>query len=307
MDQFLSGLQFLGSLLLIATIAYYGWILVIDRKAPSKGNRRSSWICSWKLWAKIGQLFPVRFSVQSPDAFSSKQSYVFCVHPHGILSFGALCTFIPEHFGMRKELPEVDCRICTLKLAFRIPFLRELILRLGFVEVSKESLRNIASHSKHHARARSAMIVVGGAEESLFAYPGSTDLVLQKRKGFVKQALENGMELVPVYLFGETELYYSVQHPLLLKLQRKIQKILSFSTPIIFGKYLTLIPDFHPLHVVVGEPVKVPSMSDDRSFQDQVNAYHECYVAALKKLFEDNVDKYGTPREKKQGCIHLVK
>lgn len=37
-----------------------------------------------------------------------------------------------------------------------------------------------------------AVIVVGGAIEALDAHPGSYDLVLNKRKGFVKMALKYG-------------------------------------------------------------------------------------------------------------------
>ena len=39
--------------------------------------------------------------------------------------------------------------------------------------------------------------------QSLFAKPGANDLVLKRRKGFVKIALRTGASLVPVYSFGE--------------------------------------------------------------------------------------------------------
>ena len=39
--------------------------------------------------------------------------------------------------------------------------------------------------------------------QSLFAKPGANDLVLKRRKGFVKIALRTGAALVPVYSWGE--------------------------------------------------------------------------------------------------------
>lgn len=39
--------------------------------------------------------------------------------------------------------------------------------------------------------------------QSLYAAPGKHDLVLSRRKGFVKIALRTGASLVPVYCFGE--------------------------------------------------------------------------------------------------------
>jgi 2-acylglycerol O-acyltransferase 2 len=46
-------------------------------------------------------------------------------------------------------------------------------------------------------------IVVGGAEESLHARPGVTELVLKKRHGFIRMAIETGSLLVPILSFGE--------------------------------------------------------------------------------------------------------
>jgi len=46
-------------------------------------------------------------------------------------------------------------------------------------------------------------IVVGGAEESLHARPGVMELVLKKRHGFIRLAIESGSLLVPVLSFGE--------------------------------------------------------------------------------------------------------
>jgi 2-acylglycerol O-acyltransferase 2 len=46
-------------------------------------------------------------------------------------------------------------------------------------------------------------IVVGGAEESLHARPGVLELILKKRHGFIRIAIESGSLLVPILSFGE--------------------------------------------------------------------------------------------------------
>ena len=46
-------------------------------------------------------------------------------------------------------------------------------------------------------------IVIGGAEESLHARPGVMELVLKKRHGFIRMAIETGSLLVPILSFGE--------------------------------------------------------------------------------------------------------
>ena len=52
------------------------------------------------------------------------------------------------------------------------------------------------------------MLVVGGATESLnCGDKHKVKLYLVRRKGFVKLALQHGRDLVPVFGFGENEIY----------------------------------------------------------------------------------------------------
>jgi len=46
---------------------------------------------------------------------------------------------------------------------------------------------------------QSLTIVVGGATESLSAVPGTNDLTLKRRMGFIKLAVTEGADLVPVF------------------------------------------------------------------------------------------------------------
>jgi hypothetical protein len=55
--------------------------------------------------------------------------------------------------------------------------------------VSKESFHWICNRAGH-----CACVVVGGAEEALESKPGSLNLVLNKRKGFIKQAIRHGYD-----------------------------------------------------------------------------------------------------------------
>jgi hypothetical protein len=55
-------------------------------------------------------------------------------------------------------------------------------------------------------------IVVGGAAESLSAHPGTADLTLKRRKGFIKLAIRQGADLVPVFSFGENDVSRTTLH-----------------------------------------------------------------------------------------------
>lgn len=56
-------------------------------------------------------------------------------------------------------------------------------------------------------------IIVGGAQEALNSSPGVYKLVLRKRKGFIKIALKTGASLVPVFSFGEVDIYEQKPNP----------------------------------------------------------------------------------------------
>jgi 2-acylglycerol O-acyltransferase 2 len=78
----------------------------------------------------------------------------------------------------------------------------------GVCSVSKPSCFNILSQGPGNA----ITIVVGGAAESLSAHPGTADLTLKKRYGFIKMAIRAGADLVPVFSFGENDVSFFEDH-----------------------------------------------------------------------------------------------
>lgn len=95
------------------------------------------------------------------------------------------------------------------------------------------------------------IIALGGAEELLHMKEGTLDLVLLKRKGFVKIALKTGCDLVPIIGFGENELFTNMRHPNLEPIQRFIKKTVRASAPFVIGKSWGILPARYPL-VTVG-------------------------------------------------------
>lgn len=84
--------------------------------------------------------------------------------------------------------PGIRPHLLTLASNFKIPLYRDLILSLGISSVSKKSCTNILRQGPGSA----ITIVVGGAAESLAAHPGTNDLTLRKRLGFIKIAVKEG-------------------------------------------------------------------------------------------------------------------
>jgi 2-acylglycerol O-acyltransferase 2 len=132
---------------------------------------------------------------------------LFGYHPHGILSFGFVSLFATEGSGFSRLFPGVIPSVATIPLAFFLPFYRDLVLSMGFCSPSRQSLESVLQSGP----GRSVAIVLGGAGEALVSTPGSNRLILKKRLGFVRLAIQKQASLVPVFSFGETDLYNQYQ------------------------------------------------------------------------------------------------
>ncbi|KAJ3287356.1 diacylglycerol O-acyltransferase 1, partial [Blyttiomyces sp. JEL0837] len=219
----------------------------------------------------------------------------FLYHPHGIISLGAFTNFGTEAGGFSKLFPGVDLRLLTLESNFRIP-----IFPLGICSVSRRSCDTVLQKGPGH----SIMIVPGGAAEALYAFPGTLDLVLKRRLGFIKLALRHGAHLVPVIGFGENDLWNQVPNPkgsTLRKLQQTFQKYASFSPPLLYGRGIFLydygiLPYRKSVVTLVGEPIVCPKISNPT--EADLLEYQKLYLDGLKKLYEDNKEKYAVKNKR---------
>lgn len=263
------------------------------------GGRRSNWVRSWRIWRWFRDYFPIRL-VKTAELDPSR-NYIFGYHPHGIASAGAFCNFATEATGFSAQYPGIVPHLLTLEGQFYFPFQRELILFNGINAVSKESLIHILNYK---GTGNAAIIVVGGAEEALDAVPSTFEptvrLKLNSRKGFVKMALKNGADLVPVFSFGENDIFFQAPNSsgsIARKIQSGFTKMAGFSPPLFHGRGVFqysygLLPYRKPITTVVGAPIRVTRNSDPS--EDEVNELHGKYTTALKDLFEAHKKDVGS-------------
>jgi len=213
------------------------------------------------------------------------------------LSIGAFVTFATESTGFSKEFPGIIPKLCTLPAQFYTPFWREILLGLGLSDSNYKSCINGLQ-----GPGSSIVLVIGGAQESLYSRPGTADLCLLKRKGFVKVALESGASLVPVFAFGETDLWDQYPNPegsKVRKFQETMKNLFTFTLPLINGRGVFqygygLMPQRRPIHVVIGEPIHVKQM--DKPTSESIEEYHAMYMEGLKKVYDTYKDQYSPKR-----------
>lgn len=267
----------------------------LDPETPDdndEGHAKSKSIVL-KLWkvAFWWYYLPKHF-LRKPEVRPTGRRYIFGYHPHGIIGMGAIGAIATEGAGWSKLFPGIPVSLLTLANNFRIPLYREYLMSLGIASVSRRSCEALLK------RGQSICIVIGGAQESLLAHPGHMDLVLKRRKGFIKLALEVGnTDLVPVMAFGENDLYQQVnssKSSRLYKLQSLVKNALGFTLPLmhargVFNYDVGIIPYRRPINVVVGKPIPIPHIPNPSA--DQVNRYQIQYMTELKELYDKYKDK----------------
>jgi len=128
----------------------------------------------------------------------------------------------------------------------------------------------------------------------MHSQPQTDVLVLKKRQGFIRLALETGAELVPVYAYGITDLYHQMEA---FKRQRlwllaKTRFAVTFGWGTWFGY---LLPEKRPVYMLIGKPIEVTQV--DNPTDEQIDALHQQYIEQLITLFEDFNAKSGENRQ----------
>ncbi|KAJ3097589.1 diacylglycerol O-acyltransferase 1 [Phlyctochytrium bullatum] len=269
--------------------------LAID-PSPETGGRKIYFLRHLSYWKWFRDFFPISL-VKTVELDPSKN--------YRIISLGAFTNFGTEATDFSRKFPGIDLRVLTLQSNFNIPLWRELLLSLGFCSVSRRSIDNILSKGPGN----SCMIVVGGAAEALNAFPYTNDLVIKKRLGFIKAALRNGASLVPVFSFGENDVWDQVPNPkgsTLRKFQQFFQKQASFSPPLFHGRGIInydygILPYRRAIISVVGTPIDCPKIPNPS--EADLLEYQKKYLDGLQAVYDKFKEEYAPLRKKELAFV----
>ncbi|ORX86660.1 diacylglycerol acyltransferase [Anaeromyces robustus] len=270
-------------------VIYYIWIIYdnVVNKTPIYG-RRVEFVRNMKLWKLVRDYFPIRLH-KSANLDSNKQ-YLFGYHPHGIVCISSNIAFSSEALSISKVFPGINIRLATIPINFWVPFWRDYVLMIGYCNCDRKAITGIFKETNH-----SVVIVIGGANESLYSYPGTYKIILKRRKGFVRIALKNGISLVPVLNFGEVDVFDQIQHKIVTENNTLIKKYLGFRLPTFYGRLKLWIPYSRPINVVTGIPIDCPKIENPTD--EDIQKYLDLYIAELQRIWEENKDKYAKNRK----------
>lgn len=272
----------------------FGWappLLLLSVKRPKVvlalavawivARRQDRWKNAIHDFVRFGSSNRPRLVRAQSKPYDTSKQYVIAIHPHGLLCcswFNLLSRHAKladgRNFSHANFL--MDGLKCVLHTAQGVQFypLHGEMYRNRCTDASSKSIRKTLKNGL------SAVLSPGGFSEAV--YTGWSDeydvAYIDERYGFIKIAIEHGIDIIPTYSFGCADMY----HGLRWKAHERAKKAQETGIPMVmwWGKYGTNIPLSEDTCTVSFDPF--PS---SKYTLDQVVQCHADYCAYLKSCF----------------------
>lgn len=131
------------------------------------------------------------------SGFNHSQQAIYVWYPHGHLAVGA---FGSVAYNLGAAVWKRPVALCAAPPIMDIPALRQVSMGLGLVRSDELSMRDCLRQGT------SLVIIPGGPREILATETNKMNLV-DGREGFLRLAAATNLPLIPVFAFGENELF----------------------------------------------------------------------------------------------------
>mmetsp|Transcript_82628 Transcript_82628/g.164077 ORF Transcript_82628/g.164077 Transcript_82628/m.164077 type:complete len:338 (-) Transcript_82628:214-1227(-) len=213
---------------------------------------------------------------------ASGKNYILGAHPHGVFTFVGVCYAIVTanaedgfHRQLCKEVPTAAATVIKV-----FPILKDVLGIFGTMDASGKTLSKRLGRPPAAGRTASVILYVGGMLELFFSNPQTEVVFLTGRKGFIKLALREGADVIPIYMFGNTTVLYALTWGPLAALSRK----LGVSVTFFWGRFGLPVPSPVKLVYARGRPVGLPHIPNPTA--EDVDKWHAVYCEKLKQLFD---------------------
>mmetsp|Transcript_70729 Transcript_70729/g.169362 ORF Transcript_70729/g.169362 Transcript_70729/m.169362 type:complete len:358 (+) Transcript_70729:84-1157(+) len=253
------------------------------------------WPAARRLCQLYYEIFQVKHNLTAERAEKLVQEgeqdiFILGMHPHGIIPIQSLlwCAFCDQYVRTKKRGTLYGFGGMATIIT-RLPFLRTI---LGWLNGGPADYATL----KRGLRAgKNLYMLPGGLAEIFTAQPGRDVAVWRNRRGLCRLALETGARLTPLYVFGGNDFFEQLvtSDSWIAKLSRRI----GASITLYWGRFGLPIP-FVPQPgcvIAMGEPLPSVRCAGEKPTDDEVEALHARYEAALLEVFERTKAAAGRP------------
>lgn len=220
-----------------------------------------------KLESNIKESFKVR------ETSLDEGKYIFMWYPHGVFPSSIYFHTQTQITNWPKHLHSKGVVFSNLQW---LPFTTEMFQESNIIPSDYYPMKKALETS-------SISLLPGGMREMLY----EDTVILEKRRGIFKLALETGTPLVPVLSKGESELCKAIDIPDILQ---DFLKPFDMCLPIPTWKTFTKImgitqnPLKDPVYTVIGEPIEVQKIEEPS--EQQIAELKQKYIDSLKQMYK---------------------
>lgn len=280
-------------------MAVAAWLMW--RQAVLEPAKKSvdSWGPSWLAQTVSGALynFGIRwldFSTNAEESikngtWNKDKQYIMAWHPHGAFTIAALY-FVSHMWSTNFPSGPDGARhrfVCVAPLLLNIPGLAEFLLLCHARSQDNKTFSSLLDTGGIVA------VQPGGIKEQIATDANQETIIFGQNLGFIRLALKHGTPILPVYAFGENQLYPTSDF--VRKLNAKIGTNIIVHglgnipvSPLLPNPLLLPKPG-QGLHIRWGQPVEVGPPDEDPS-EEKVRLVFEHYIGALRQLFDAHKD-----------------
>jgi 2-acylglycerol O-acyltransferase 2 len=115
---------------------------------------------------------------------------------------------------------------------------------------------------------------------------------LKSRKGFIKLALQKGVPVVPLYVFGTSDHYTTSRA--WFEVRHWVMKNLRVCIPLARGLWGSACPLPVKTTIVMGEPLEFSTpASGSQPTQEEIDKAHNLFMKAVVALFDEHKEEFG--------------
>lgn len=237
--------------------------------------------------------------------FDASKQYLLVWHPHGQFCIAALYCF--SYFSAHLSIfPKMFCGVAELLLC--IPGLAEYLLICNTRSVSPKSMKSLLDAGY------TVGVQPGGIYEQVRTNHLKETVYMPANLGFIRLAINHGVPILPVYAFGENQLYHTScwLRGFNTWMFNTFKMGSLFVHSCVFGLPMTpalpnpgLCPKFRKhLHVRFGKAVEV-GPADANPSDARVQEVYQKYCDELTKLFNDYKDEL-LPKDVAEKGLDIV-
>ena len=274
----------------------YFVVAAIDFAVPLRPGVRGMWPawCRWTSFADgLCSYFDAELVVEGE--LKKDKNYLLCYYPHGLFGIG--------YSLMTKHLYEAYGSITLFTAAdviVYIPILRRIMTWWGYTSASRGPMVK----NMQHAYPFNVLELHPDGIAGMFYGTRHEQIVLNKRKGFIKIALQTGCHIVPSYVFGANEVFTRYfEHN---GVMAKVSSVLQTSLVVWSGRWgipFSFVPHRSKLVAVIGAPIEVTKVAEPT--KEQVEALHAKFVAEVRALYDRHKGRMGAEWAARRDKLYL--